>query len=351
MDKKEVKEVKEVKPPHWTTTSTEGGLLLKEENRDKIEEIRNSMKKSNEEYKNIIEKVIRFHIKRKYENTFNNYSLEYVLKNYFDAIFECEFPTGAYIVGELYTTHETKDITKQEVEKYINENFESFHEFQYWVINEMCGDVTEYQTDEPYYCDYGYQLNYVENNLFEILQEYIGTHYDIIEDDEFDFSDYFLEENHEGDNFILLKKYFVSKWIDMGNGGFSITLELIEDILSKTFSSLHTLYTWYYYTMSLKSKENIEFIKNEIDACNQHADYYEKSYNQLIQKESHYNQEVFPEVIKMMETLFGIEEVKIFCKLNAFKYRMRAGYKTEDVTKEIKKALDYEERYKNYNKK
>lgn len=341
MDKKEVKEVN---PPHWTTTSTEGGLLLKEENRDKIEEIRNSMKKddSNDE---LMEKVIRFHIKRKYDNHPNSIEFESFIKYHFSKIFECEFPIGTSIVGELYTTHETEDITKQEVEKYINENFESYNDFHDWVINGMCGD------EELSAYSYGDKLNYVENNLFDILQEYIGTHYDIIKDDEFDFSDYFLEENHEGDNFILLKKYFVSKWVDMGNGGFSITLELIEDILSKTFSSLHTLYNWYYYTMSIKSKENIDFIQNEINACNKKEDYYEKSYNQLIQKESHYNQEVFPEVIKMMETLFGIEEVKIFCKLNAFKYRMRAGYKTEDVTKEIKKALDYEERYKNYNKK
>jgi hypothetical protein len=344
MDKKEVTKTK---IPHWTTTSTEGGLLLKEENRDKIEEIRNSMKRSNEEYKNIIEKVIRFHIKKRYENTFNNYSLEYVLKNYFDAIFECEFPTGAYIVGELYTTHETKDITKQEVEKYINENFESFHEFQYWVINEMCGDELE----ELSAYSYEDKLNYVEDNLFELLQEYIGTHYDIIKDDEFRFYDYFFEGNYDGENIILLNKEYITKWVETNGYGFSITVQLIQDALNKRFSTLDDLHKWYYYTMSIKSKENIEFIHNEINACNQKADYYEKSYNQLIQKESHYNQEVFPEVIKMMENLFGIEEVKIFCKLNAFKYRMRAGYKTEDVTKEIKKALDYEERYKNYNKK
>ena len=40
----------------------------------------------------------------------------------------------------------------------------------------------------------------------------------------------------------------------------------------------------------------------------------------------------------MMERIFGIEETMSWCKLNAFKYRMRAGEKpTSTVEKDLKK--------------
>lgn len=44
------------------------------------------------------------------------------------------------------------------------------------------------------------------------------------------------------------------------------------------------------------------------------------------------------EVVDMMERIFGIEETMSWCKLNAFKYRMRAGEKpTSTIEKDIKK--------------
>lgn len=50
----------------------------------------------------------------------------------------------------------------------------------------------------------------------------------------------------------------------------------------------------------------------------------------------HYNQ--YPvEVIEMMQRIWGIENTIIFCQMNAFKYRMRAGSKgdiAEDLNKE-----------------
>jgi hypothetical protein len=61
-----------------------------------------------------------------------------------------------------------------------------------------------------------------------------------------------------------------------------------------------------------------------------------------IKKASHYNNGVFEEVLEMMKKLFPIQDVLAFCKLNAFKYRMRLGYK-DDAQKDIQKALQYEE--------
>lgn len=48
------------------------------------------------------------------------------------------------------------------------------------------------------------------------------------------------------------------------------------------------------------------------------------------------------ETIDQMITLFGSEKVKSFCELNAFKYRMRAGHKSDNIEEDIKKAMWYE---------
>ena len=51
------------------------------------------------------------------------------------------------------------------------------------------------------------------------------------------------------------------------------------------------------------------------------------------------------EVIDMMLKVFGKEVVINYCDLNAFKYRMRAGYKN-DIVEDINKALWYEKKSK-----
>lgn len=53
------------------------------------------------------------------------------------------------------------------------------------------------------------------------------------------------------------------------------------------------------------------------------------------------------EVIEMMHRIWGREAVKVFCELNAFKYRMRAGKKDSlTVTEDIGKAAWYESKLK-----
>jgi hypothetical protein len=52
------------------------------------------------------------------------------------------------------------------------------------------------------------------------------------------------------------------------------------------------------------------------------------------------------EAIEMMERIWGPEETAIFCKLNAFKYRMRMGTKpTSPVEEDIKKEKWYIKKY------
>jgi hypothetical protein len=61
----------------------------------------------------------------------------------------------------------------------------------------------------------------------------------------------------------------------------------------------------------------------------------------------HYNLYTI-EVIEMMIRIWGLENTKIFCEMNAFKYRMRLGLKDnieQDIAKEqwyLKKADEIE---------
>ena len=51
------------------------------------------------------------------------------------------------------------------------------------------------------------------------------------------------------------------------------------------------------------------------------------------------------ETLDMMIRIWGIQETISFCKLNAFKYRMRAGHK-DNAQQDINKALWYENKMK-----
>ena len=73
----------------------------------------------------------------------------------------------------------------------------------------------------------------------------------------------------------------------------------------------------------------------------------------LVNHPSHYNHGGMETIDKMLK-LYGVEKVKAFCELNAFKYRDRAGYKgISDMTivRDIRKALWYENKLNELNNK
>lgn len=64
---------------------------------------------------------------------------------------------------------------------------------------------------------------------------------------------------------------------------------------------------------------------------------------EMVNHPKHYN-DFDVEVIDMMIKIWGYEETMAFCKLNAFKYRMRAGLK-HDANEDLKKAEWYITKY------
>jgi hypothetical protein len=74
----------------------------------------------------------------------------------------------------------------------------------------------------------------------------------------------------------------------------------------------------------------------------------ETNIEDLVNNPSHYKGDVYPEVIDMMVTLFGVQETMSFCKLNSFKYRLRTGLKKgsdEGIIEDVRKAIWYEQKY------
>lgn len=58
---------------------------------------------------------------------------------------------------------------------------------------------------------------------------------------------------------------------------------------------------------------------------------------------NHYKDNIFgKELIDVMRDLFSYAEIIAYCKINVFKYRMRAGKKSDSIEQDIKKALWYE---------
>ena len=79
----------------------------------------------------------------------------------------------------------------------------------------------------------------------------------------------------------------------------------------------------------------------------------EEAVNNGVNHPSHYNHGGMETIDKMIK-LYGIEKVKAFCELNAFKYRDRAGYKGSSdnaIARDINKALWYENKLNELNSK
>ena len=101
------------------------------------------------------------------------------------------------------------------------------------------------------------------------------------------------------------------------------TKELMEKVLSNNTNQPGE------FVISIPQDYETTMEENNNTECNTH---YEE-----VNHPNHYN--VYDvEVVEMMERIFGIEETMSWCKLNAFKYRMRAGEKpTSTVEKDLKK--------------
>jgi hypothetical protein len=96
-----------------------------------------------------------------------------------------------------------------------------------------------------------------------------------------------------------------------------------------------------------KSKDNDNHIGKRV------KDFIREEPTSEVNHPSHYNHGGMETIDKMIK-LYGIEKVKAFCELNAFKYRDRAGYKGSSdsaIARDVHKALWYENKLNELNNK
>lgn len=101
------------------------------------------------------------------------------------------------------------------------------------------------------------------------------------------------------------------------------------------------------YFKEMKDYDFEQEVINEIDRKSQIIDKeMEKNKNYDHINPNHYKQGD-KEVIEMMVDIWGAEDVAKYCSMNAFKYRMRMGFKpNQPVEQELKKATWYEDKAK-----
>lgn len=97
--------------------------------------------------------------------------------------------------------------------------------------------------------------------------------------------------------------------------------------------------------MSNKSIQSEFFVSSTLnDAIDVSANTEKDKNYEMVNHPKHYNQYDI-EVIDMMRKIWGDEDTIIFCRLNAFKYRMRMGLKPNNS---IDQDLQKEKIYLNY---
>ena len=132
--------------------------------------------------------------------------------------------------------------------------------------------------------------------------------------------------------YFKLAENYINTWIEAGKNKYQDVTPIIDNLKSINYKSNNLVNE-----NNDKTNKLGEFLLS-IPEENKNIDDYCKLMNyEEINHPNHYN--VYDmEVVEMMERIFGIQETMSWCKLNAFKYRMRAGEKpTSTVEKDLKK--------------
>lgn len=156
--------------------------------------------------------------------------------------------------------------------------------------------------------------------------------------DALDSLKYKLKEKYD----VLFNKFEVTEFERGELDAFTQTLYMIDDIMEKQATSDKTSDKTSYIEeqmreLSRKPLHDAETIARALEKVNNQSD--------KVNHPSHYNVHKH-ECIDEMIALFGVDETMAFCKLNAWKYRYRAGAKDGEAReKDLAKADWYIDKY------
>jgi hypothetical protein len=141
---------------------------------------------------------------------------------------------------------------------------------------------------------------------------------------------------------------FIQNYKDVVQAGETHPIDKIIKIDGKVQGIYIKLdFTWIYmsvemfndYCKVIRKKDNYRFCDEVKESVN-----LKTAYDYI--NPNHYKQGD-KEVIEMMVDIWGAEDVAKYCSMNAFKYRMRMGFKpNQPVEQELKKATWYEDKAK-----
>jgi len=242
-------------------------------------------------------------------------------KEYFNRINVIEDLTGYYnfLINKLFIPIE--NITENSylfklADKYIS----NYNKFEFNIPNEVIDNFAESASTN--YKKIIEKLNEVDNNNVDVLIARKNANID----NGTCFTNEEIRKPANPNAKVLINAKKIGKAIVEKD--VTTTKDLAKKILDKNVNQPGEL------IMSIPqdyetTMEKINNVENNNTECNTH---YEE-----VNHPNHYN--VYDvEVVEMMERVFGIEETMSWCKLNAFKYRMRAGEKpTSTVEKDLKK--------------
>tara|TARA_R110000822_G_scaffold11176_4_gene41296 strand:- start:4683 stop:5219 length:537 start_codon:yes stop_codon:yes gene_type:complete len=127
--------------------------------------------------------------------------------------------------------------------------------------------------------------------------------------------------------------------------------DILARLLNRGYIKLDKINTTSWYSLTDSGKK---YLKSDADDDGARAAKYKsevEAKEQLVDSHvnpAHYKDNIYgAEVWEQMVKLFGEVEYLSFCKLNAYKYRMRAGTKSGALAEvDIAKAIWYETKYK-----
>lgn len=108
--------------------------------------------------------------------------------------------------------------------------------------------------------------------------------------------------------------------------------------------NIAVLFNRYKYAKNTTEINRYKYAQNTTESTHLSSQYNDKPYEQ-VNHPSHYNK-YDVEVVDMMEKIWGKQETAIWCKLTAFKYRMRLGEKPDNpIQQDLNKESWYLQKY------
>ena len=211
-----------------------------------------------------------------------------------------------------------------------------------WKINtlkkNLSEDITKSEPSEKYGYAFAYTIPTAYDELKRVINDYKLKAIEYVPTSVGDYiSENFSDYRHWDEKlFIDIASYY--------NYVFNI-IKLDKDTITDDMKDLFEMYIEEYNQKKIMNdiikQANLEKVKKNLQEMSKNIPQTKDEKYEMVNHPTHYNN-YDKEVIEMMNDIWGPEETAIFCKLNAFKYRLRMGTKPgNDIQQDLNKEKWY----------